>query len=252
MTEAPAEAKKTTTEVAVRDPELDRLARLGKWLAFSESGDKTPAARGAAAALRLFYAQELGLPPMAAAELSVIEGKLVMRALLYRGLAEGAGYRVERTEITDTSCTATLYVTKLGREQKLGSSTFTIEDARRAGLIRDRSAWKTYPQRMLWARASAFVIRDYAPGVAVGIITREELEEGVIDAEYTEVQNEPATPEPGLDQSSEFDAAEQLAAEEAAAEAEQLAAEQEQDIADQVAEAAAGEADLEPSAEGEA
>jgi hypothetical protein len=245
MTDPPAEAKKTTTEVAVRDPELDRLARLGKWLAFSESGDKTPAARGAAAALRLFYAQELGLPPMAAAELSVIDGKLVMSALLYRGLAEGAGYRVERTEIDDTHCTATLYVTKLGGEQKLGESTFTIEDARRAGLIRDRSAWKTYPQRMLWARASAFVIRDYAPGVAVGIITREELEEGVIDADYTEMPADGV--EPGLDSSDEFDAREDLAAEmDAAAEAE-LAAEA----------AAAAEADPdpepdEPSAEGEA
>ena len=39
---------------------LDELARLGVWLAASESGDQSANAKGATAALRLYYAEELG------------------------------------------------------------------------------------------------------------------------------------------------------------------------------------------------
>ena len=44
---------------AVRDVELDRLARLGQWLALSESGATDAKALGAAAALRLYYASDI-------------------------------------------------------------------------------------------------------------------------------------------------------------------------------------------------
>lgn len=167
-------------------PELDRFARLGQWLALSESGSESPEARGAAAALRLYYAAELGLSPLAAAELSVIKGKLVVQAIVLRALAHGAGYTIDRPESTAESCTAVLLMD--GAE--LGRATFTIEDAKRANLIRDKSAWTTHPARMLWARASSNVIKDFAPQVALGMITAEEAEEihGVLVDEYDPAQ----------------------------------------------------------------
>src|SRR5262245_44591762 len=61
------------------DPTPDELAvfrTVGHWLALAETGEDTPKAKGAAAALRLYYANELGLPPLAAAELSVIHGRV--------------------------------------------------------------------------------------------------------------------------------------------------------------------------------
>ena len=67
-------------DLAKREPSrLDEIARLGQWLAAAESGDSSPNAQGATAALRLYYAAELGLTPMAAAELSVIKGRSVRR-----------------------------------------------------------------------------------------------------------------------------------------------------------------------------
>src|SRR4029077_18538955 len=93
--------------LVVRD-NLDELARLGTWLALSESGSESEKAKGASAALRLYYAQELGLPPLAAAELSVIKGRLFLSAQLLRALAMRRGYLLERVESTDTSCTAVL------------------------------------------------------------------------------------------------------------------------------------------------
>jgi hypothetical protein len=165
----------TGTLPVVRDTELEEFRTVGYWLSLSETGEDTPAVKGASAALRLYYAARLELPPLAAQELSVIKGKLSVGAQLMRALAEREGYRVERVESTDETCTARLY--DKGTGQILGETTFTIEDARRAGLIRDRSAWKTHPARMLWARASKNVIVDYAPAVALGMVLDDEVPE---------------------------------------------------------------------------
>jgi len=165
----------TTTDVAVRDPGLDRLARLGQWLALSESGRDDEKSRGAAAALRLYYAEQLELPPLAAAELSVIKGRLFVSAQLLRALAERKGYRVLRRDDTPETCTAVLLDLSSGEE--LGAATFTLKDAKAAGLIRNGSAWQTHPARMLWARASKNVIVDFAPAVALGIMLEDEAVE---------------------------------------------------------------------------
>jgi hypothetical protein len=159
----------------VRDNELDRLARLGQWLALSESGKDDPVAKGASAALRFYYAEQLGLPPLAAAELSVINGKLFVGAQILRALAARRGLLVEEVDGSDESCTVALVERASGKV--IGQRTFTLEDARRAGLIRDRSPWKTHPARMLWARASKNVIVDFAPEVALGIYLDDERQE---------------------------------------------------------------------------
>jgi hypothetical protein len=158
--------------VAFRDLSLDELARVGLWLALSESGQETEKALGASAALRLFYVRELGLPPLATADLSVIKGNVFVGAKITRILAARNGYRVERIESTDEICTAALVDLETGEE--VGRTTFTIANARTAGLIREKSAWKTHPARMLWARASKYVIDDYAPHVTLGLYNDDE------------------------------------------------------------------------------
>ena len=153
---------------------LDEIARLGLWLAASESGDNSANAKGATAALRLYYARELGLTPMAAAELTVIKGRLYVGAQLLRALAIRAGYRVFRLDASDESCTARI-VANDGRI--VGESTFTLEQATKAGLVRSGSPWTTHPGRMLWARASKNAIVDFAPEVALGMALDDELQE---------------------------------------------------------------------------
>jgi hypothetical protein len=190
------------------DAQIQRIARLGQWLAASEQPDPTPQEQGAAAALRLWLAQELGLPLRAASELSIVRGRLVVSVQLLRALARQAGYRVERVELTDALCTAAVIREADGAE--LGRSTFTMEDAERANLIKPRGGWETYPQRMLWARAAGWAIKDTIPEVALGLVLHEEADEirggyGVIDAEaipVDELQDEETPeatdePEPG-------------------------------------------------------
>jgi hypothetical protein len=154
---------------------LDELARVGTWLAACESGSSDPKTKGMQAALRLHYAQALGLPPLAALELSVIRGRLVPSAQLLRALAGEAGLRVVKLEESPESCTAGVVDVRTG--ELLGRATFTLEMARRAGLLRADSGWSKYPERMLWARASSWAIRDYAPRVALGMTFQDEVEE---------------------------------------------------------------------------
>jgi len=158
-----------------RDLSLDDLRTLGWWLSLSESGAQDEKARGAAGALRLYYVQQLGLPLWSVRELSLISGKLVVSSRLLRALANRAGLVIERVDASDESCTAVLI--RAGTGEQLGSSTFTIEEAKRAGLIRAGSAWTTYPARMLWARASAHVLTDYAPEIVLGMQTEDEARE---------------------------------------------------------------------------
>lgn len=164
---------------------------LGWWLSLAESGSDDARARGGAAALRLYYVQQLGLPLWAAGHLSVINKRLVVSSELLRAIALRAGYDVLPEDWSDETCTAA--VVRRSDGEVIGRYTFTMDDARRADLVRPRSGWITHPRRMLWARAAGFALRDAIPDVVLGFQTREEADEiyaaGVepigVDAGYT-------------------------------------------------------------------
>jgi hypothetical protein len=156
-----------------RRSDLDPIARMGQWLAAAEAEQNDVKGRGMQAALRLAFARELGFPLYAAAEVHVIKGKLSLGATILRALAEEQGYEVKKVDASDTACTAV--VSRDGKE--LGRSTFTIEQAQRRGLVKDRGGWVRMPERMLWARATTEALRDYAPKVMVGLVATEELDE---------------------------------------------------------------------------
>ena len=165
----------TTQLERVPDHELDRAARLGMWLAAAESNSNTPNAKGMAAALRIAYAESLGLPAHAAGDVHIIKGNLTLSAKMCRALAHQHGLRVIRKAATDDSCTAAV-VDKDGRE--LGDATYTLAMAKREG--RSGANWTTYPDRMMWARASKRALDDFAPWVTLGVIVAEDALEGEV------------------------------------------------------------------------
>lgn len=55
------------------------------------------------------------------------------------------------------------------------SRTFSIRDAKRAGLWEKAGPWKNYPQRMLQTRARAFAARDMFPDALMGLGVVEEM-----------------------------------------------------------------------------
>lgn len=190
--EDPQAPPQPSTELTLwQNRTLEEIARLGKWLAYAESDDKSQTALGATAALRLFYALTLGLPPTGANDLNVIHGRLHIGAQTYRTLARRAGYRVVKAQVSAESCTAVLF----GPDgAKIAEEIFTIEQAKKAGWIRDGSGWVKTPDRMLWARASSNVIRDYAPEVGLGLGILEEVGD-YIEGEAVELPEEGPEPE---------------------------------------------------------
>lgn len=102
-----------------------------------------------------------------------ISGKPVIDATMQRALAMRAGYEVE-IGVTDKSATCTL-----SRDGKpCGSSTYTVEDAKTAGLA-GKDNWKKNPKAMLVARATSQTMRWHAPDVMVGVFTEDEVDDPV-------------------------------------------------------------------------
>ena len=60
---------------------------------------------------------------------------------------------------------------------------FTLDMAKKAGLLSKQGPWTQYPERMLQLRARSFALRDRFPDALKGIKSREEVED-YIDAEY--------------------------------------------------------------------
>lgn len=73
-------------------------------------------------------------------------------------------------------------VKRRGMEPK--SNPFTLEMAKKAGLLAKGGVWAQYPERMLKLRARGFTLRDAFPDALKGIKPREEVED-YIDADYT-------------------------------------------------------------------
>lgn len=75
---------------------------------------------------------------------------------------------------------------------KIITRTFSIADAKEAGLWSKQGPWKQYPKRMLQMRARAFAVRDGFSDVLRGLHVAEEIQD-VEDAEYVEVEESGVT-----------------------------------------------------------
>jgi|TARA_R110002073_G_scaffold72029_1_gene176294 hypothetical protein len=126
------------------------------------------------AAMKVMRGHELGLPPVASMEnLFVINGKVGMGAALIGTLIKKSPkYNYLVTEHDDTHCV--IEFTEDGG--LIGTSSFSMQDAEKAGLVKPRSPWTTYPRNMLLARALSNGARWYCPDAFQGsIYTDEEL-----------------------------------------------------------------------------
>lgn len=85
---------------------------------------------------------------------------------------------VKNDAIIGYTCT----VKRKGKADK--ESIFTLDMAKKAGLLAKGGVWNQYPERMLKLRARGFGLRDAFPDALKGIKPREEVED-YIDADYT-------------------------------------------------------------------
>src|SRR5713226_6919183 len=116
---------------------------------------------------------ELGFSPMQSLRnIAVIHGRPVPGADACVAAVTASGQCDYFREVETTDTHSTWETTRRGDTQPR-QFTFTMDDARRAGLT-DRDTWQAYPKRMLAARAKKYLAQDTYPDVIGGLLSAEE------------------------------------------------------------------------------
>jgi hypothetical protein len=133
----------------------------------------------AAVAACILTGRELGLGPMASLKhVQVVKGVPTLSAEYKRARVLGAGHQFDILDRDTNRCV--LYGRRRGSRAGL-KVTFTLEDARRAKLLKPDSAWATRPRRMLFARASSELCDAIFADVTNGLPTTELIQAGEFD-----------------------------------------------------------------------
>ena len=117
--------------------------------------------------------QEVGLSPMAALEtIAVINGRASLWGDGLLGIVQGSAVYewIDESQCSEKSGVCTV---KRKGEQPY-TATFTLEDAKRAGLLGKAGPWTSYTKRMLQLRARGFALRDKFADVLKGLVAAEE------------------------------------------------------------------------------
>lgn len=133
----------------------------------------------------IMVGRELGLPAMASLRsVNNVEGRhglsaeLMAALIIKSGLAEY--FRIvtdENGKIESDEKLATYETLRKGPGNKRTEFTYTIEEATRAGLVKDKSGWVKNPKAMLRARAISGLAHLIYPDLLGGLYTPEELSE---------------------------------------------------------------------------
>lgn len=168
---------------------MDDVERAAK--AMSASGFFPDSKSAAQAVVKVLAGRELGFGAFASMTgVAVIQGKPVIGANLLAAAVKQTGkYNYRVTEHTSEVCR----IKFLEGNQEVGVSSFTMDDAKAAGLA-TKDNWKKYPRNMLFARAIANGQKWYAPDVfnGVTVYTPDEMgasvddEGNIIEAEVTQ------------------------------------------------------------------
>lgn len=124
---------------------------------------------------KILLGRSLGLEPtQALMGIYMVRGRPMVSATTLAAFALKAGYEYKVLEHDDTKCVIEFRRKPTGlfgpRDgDRLGVSEFTIEDAKRAGLVKPDSGWVSYPKAMLFARAMSQGVRWFAPDATLGV-----------------------------------------------------------------------------------
>lgn len=123
----------------------------------------------AQAIAKVMAGAEMGLPPFTSIKgIHIIQGKPVVGADIMAtliGTHPEYDYRVVTPAGKDDEfCSITFYRVSKGGKEELGTSTFTLLEAQKAGLM-GKDAWKKFTSDMLFARAISRGARRFTPAI---------------------------------------------------------------------------------------
>lgn len=118
------------------------------------------------------WGMEIGLQPMQAMQnIAVINGRPSIWGDAMIALVRACP-AFEYINETQTDKDATCVIKRKGEPEAV--RTFSLEDAKRAGLLGKSGPWTQYPKRMMQMRARSWALRDVFPDVLKGMICAEE------------------------------------------------------------------------------
>lgn len=168
------------------------------------------------AMVAIMHGMEVGLTPMAALQsIAVVNGRPTIWGDGAIGLVRGSGkmeWIRERIEGAGDKMVAVCEVKRKG-EPAAEPATFSVDDAKKAGLWGKQGPWQQYPKRMLAMRARAFALRDAFADVLRGLGIAEEVQDTPRDAAPTSPPSPMRPPSPAAiaapaDEAEVIDAAE--------------------------------------------
>lgn len=123
------------------------------------------------------YGAELGLRPMTALNsIAIIKGKPTLYGDAALAMVKTSGLLTAYSEEIEGVGMAMVAKVMSEREGKFKiSTTFSVDDAKTAGLWCKTGPWKTHPKRMLKYKARAFNLRDNFPDILKGMHLQEEM-----------------------------------------------------------------------------
>ena len=148
--------------------------------------------------LAIQMGSELGLAPMQSLQnIACVNGRPAVWGDAVVGLCRQSAVCkdiVEAVTGEGDKQVATCTATRVGAEPVVRS--FSVDDAKKAGLWGKTGPWQQYPRRMLQMRARGFAVRDAFPDVLRGLITAEEAADTPIRDSFSGPTIEHTAPEP--------------------------------------------------------
>jgi hypothetical protein len=121
-------------------------------------------------------AKSMGICPLDALNggMFCVNGKVEMSAQMMNRLIRSKGHSIQKI---DEKCTKTCCVLK-GKRADNGDVwmiSFSVEDAKRAGLVKLNGPWEKFPEAMCFARALSMLARQLFPDVIVDTYVEGEI-----------------------------------------------------------------------------
>ncbi len=180
---------------------FDDAFRFSKMVASSDFAPKDFRGKPESCLLAIQHGSEIGLSPMQALQsIAVVNGRPSVygdTALAVVIASPVCEFVRERIEGDGDQMVAICEAKRRGYE-RANVVTFSVADAKKAGLWGKSGPWTQYSRRMLQMRARGFCLRDTFPDVLRGLVTVEEAQDYAVahDAQPVTVTQPEPTPEP--------------------------------------------------------
>jgi len=165
---------------------LDSTIKVGQILA--KSGFFSDSREAAQCITKILAGRELGFGPVASmVGIYIVKSRVTLSANLIAAAIKRSGkynFRVRRLD--DDGCDLEFFEGK----ESIGSSVFTMADAKKAGLTGNETYTK-FPRNMCYARAMSNGARWYCPDIFGGPVYTPEEMGATVDGETGEILNSP-------------------------------------------------------------